>query len=64
MKIRIHIAPLAAAAFVAATLQGSRLPAPAVDPGARVAPAEVTAYRAGPGKDRDEYPPRSDTAVA
>lgn len=49
---------LAGAGFVAATLQGSRLPEDVVPDTAVVAwHAPSSAYRPGPGSDRDEDPP-------
>lgn len=65
MKTRHIIMSLASAAFVAATLQGSRLPEEIVKPGPIVAQAgSVVEYRAGSGADKDEYPPLSDGVFA
>ena len=56
---------VAGAAFVAATLQGSRLPEDAVSTGTAVAQAGgVVGYRTGSGADKDEYPPLSDRVLA
>lgn len=49
------------AAFVAATLQGSRLPEEAVSE--RQASANVE-HRSGSGSDKEEYPPRSEGVFA
>lgn len=56
---------LACAAFVAATLQGSRLPEDATDARTALARADaVVGHRAGSGADKDEYPPLPDGAFA
>jgi len=65
MKARHTILILASAAFVAATLQGSRLPDETATTGVTVAQAgSVVAYRAGSGADKDEYPPLADGVFA
>ena len=49
---------IAAAAFVAATLQGSRLPEEVVTAGQQVAQATSdVSQRMGSGSDQDGYPP-------
>lgn len=56
---------LACAAFVAATLQGSRLPEDATDARTALARADAAMeHRAGSGADKDEYPPLSDSTLA
>jgi hypothetical protein len=48
---------LACAAYIAATLQGSRLPADAVGTSSAIARAPVAMeHRAGDGSDRDVFP--------
>lgn len=49
------------AGFIAATLQGSRLPDEPASAGEQTAQAADTAeYRSGSGSDKEEYPPRSE----
>ena len=66
MKTRISARQLAVvAAFIAATLQGSRLPDEAVNNGHQVAQAgKAVEYRSGSGSDKEEYPPRSEGVFA
>jgi len=53
------------AGFVAATLQGSRLPDEAVHAVQQVARASAAAeHRSGSGSDKEEYPPRSEGVFA
>lgn len=64
MKPKILVTWLAGA-FVAATLQGSRLPDAADLDDARVAQAQMNvALRAGSGADREETMPPFDAATA
>lgn len=53
---------LFAAAFVAGTLQGSRLPETSVPEGATV--AEAAAHRAGSGADQEDAPPSRGGVIA
>lgn len=53
---------LFAAAFVAGTLQGSRLPETSVTEGATL--AESTAHRAGSGADQEDAPPSRGGVIA
>jgi hypothetical protein len=56
---------IATAAFVAATLQGSRLPEEVATAAQQVAQATATvSYRMGSGCDQDDYPPLPDRAYA
>lgn len=66
MNTRISIRQLAVvAAFIAATLQGSRLPDEVVIDAPQVAQASGRVEnRAGSGSDKEEYPPRSDGVFA
>lgn len=66
MQIRISGRQLVVvAAFIAATLQGSRLPDESVINGQQVAQASTTVeYRSGSGTDKEEYPPRSEGVFA
>jgi hypothetical protein len=53
------------AGYLAATLQGSRLPDEPVSAGEKTAQAANQAgYRSGTGTDKEEYPPRSESTYA
>ncbi|HEX7811970.1 MAG TPA: hypothetical protein VF460_08700 [Burkholderiales bacterium] len=53
------------AGFVAATLQGSRLPEEPVSSGQQTVQVPDTAgNRPGSGSDKEEYPPRSEGVLA
>ena len=63
MKHRKHMAGLIFwAAFIAATLQGSRVPDDTINSGQQFAQVrDALDYRSGSGSDKEEYPPRSES---
>jgi hypothetical protein len=63
--MKLVIGLVLSAGFVAATLQGSRLPDETVHAGQQLARTGAPVEnRSGSGSDKEEYPPRSESVFA